>query len=466
MRKLFITFAAVLTLLSCCCAVGFANTEMDCSHNYFTTYIMEPTCEQDGMEYKTCQWCGDEVETTIPAIGHAFGEGYYADFSHEVRCERDGLLTKKCQNAGCYKKITQTVPATGHTFGEWRMDIEPTCSKSGRNIQDCQNEYCWEQNYETIPAIGHAFGPWGYKYEWQRPDCETEGTLTRVCQREGCSAWENQKASALGHDYRKSVKKAKKGSDGNSKKVCTICNDWEDYTAISAPNKIKLSSTAYTYNGKQRKPVVKVYNKNGSLISAKHYKVTYQKGRKNVGKYTVTVTFKSSSEKYTGKMTTSFKINPKPTSITSFTKGTETFTVKWKKVSSQVSGYQIRYSDYSDLSWGANYKTVKSFKTTKKKISNLWEDEKYYVQIRTYKIVNGKKYYSAWSKKKTVRTKAKPTYSSSSSDDDDGDSYYGTVYYTRTGECYHTHKCGNGTYMPTSLSTAISWGLRACQKCF
>lgn len=31
--------------------------------------------------------------------------------------------------------------------------------------------------------------------------------------------------------------------------------------------------------------------------------------------------------------------------------------------------------------------------------------KKYYVRIRTYKIVNGKKVYSAWSKAKSVKTK-------------------------------------------------------------
>lgn len=40
------------------------------------------------------------------------------------------------------------------------------------------------------------------------------------------------------------------------------------------------------------------------------------------------------------------------------------------------------------------------------------------------------------------------------------------VLYTRTGSKYHIRKCGNGTYMPCSLSEAKSWGLTACKKCF
>ncbi len=41
-----------------------------------------------------------------------------------------------------------------------------------------------------------------------------------------------------------------------------------------------------------------------------------------------------------------------------------------------------------------------------------------------------------------------------------------TVYVTRTGARYHTHKCGNGTYYAASRSSAIARGLTPCQKCF
>lgn len=41
-----------------------------------------------------------------------------------------------------------------------------------------------------------------------------------------------------------------------------------------------------------------------------------------------------------------------------------------------------------------------------------------------------------------------------------------TVYITRTGSKYHTHKCGNGTYFPAALSEAKSYGLTPCKKCF
>lgn len=41
-----------------------------------------------------------------------------------------------------------------------------------------------------------------------------------------------------------------------------------------------------------------------------------------------------------------------------------------------------------------------------------------------------------------------------------------TVLVTRTGSKYHTHKCGNGTYYPSTLSAAVARGLEPCKNCF
>ena len=73
-----------------------------------------------------------------------------------------------------------------------------------------------------------------------------------------------------------------------------------------------------------------------------------------------------------------------------------------------VSGYQIQYSTSSSMS---NAKSVKiSGKTSSSRtVKSLKNKKKYYVRIRTYRIVkvNGsnKTYYSKWSAKKTVTTK-------------------------------------------------------------
>ncbi|MBR1763701.1 MAG: fibronectin type III domain-containing protein, partial [Eubacterium sp.] len=81
------------------------------------------------------------------------------------------------------------------------------------------------------------------------------------------------------------------------------------------------------------------------------------------------------------------------------------FTAKWSKQATQTTGYQIQYATNSKFTKNKKTVTVKGTKTTSKTVSKLKAKKKYYVRVRTYKTVNGKKYYSGWSKAKTVTTK-------------------------------------------------------------
>lgn len=118
---------------------------------------------------------------------------------------------------------------------------------------------------------------------------------------------------------------------------------------------------------------------------------------------------KENGEKYYGEWTTITGVtNPENTSFNSLKSSkAKTFTAKWDKQSS-ATGYQIQYSTSSNFS---NAKTVKITKntSTSKTVSNLKSGKKYYVKIRTYKIVkvNGKSktVYSSWSKAMSVKVK-------------------------------------------------------------
>jgi len=54
-----------------------------------------------------------------------------------------------------------------------------------------------------------------------------------------------------------------------------------------------LTQTSYIYDGKVKNPAVKVYDSNAKLVSSKYYTVSKSSGRKNVGKYKYTITFKN-----------------------------------------------------------------------------------------------------------------------------------------------------------------------------
>ncbi|MBQ8980604.1 MAG: fibronectin type III domain-containing protein, partial [Eubacterium sp.] len=77
----------------------------------------------------------------------------------------------------------------------------------------------------------------------------------------------------------------------------------------------------------------------------------------------------------------------------------------WKKKTTNVNGYQVQCA--TNKKFTKNKKSVNITKnaTTKTTIKKLKGGKKYYIRIRTYKKINGKKYYGPWSKAKTVTTK-------------------------------------------------------------
>ena len=171
--------------------------------------------------------------------------------------------------------------------------------------------------------------------------------------------------------------------------------------ASTSKFKISLSGTSYTYNGKVKKPAVTVKDSANKKLSTANYTVTYQSGRKNVGKYKVTIKFKGN---YSGSKALYFNINPPKTTVSKLVAGKKSATVYITKKSAQVTGYQIQYATNKKFT-SAKTKTISSYKTTKVALSGLSAKKYYYVRVRTFKTVGGKHYYSGWSTLKYVKTK-------------------------------------------------------------
>lgn len=182
-------------------------------------------------------------------------------------------------------------------------------------------------------------------------------------------------------------------------KDTTVYAHWKQNVVEATPS-VKLSASTYTYNGKVKTPSVKV-SVNGTVLTKDNYSVSYGKGRKNVGKYTVKVTLKND---YAGSKTVSFKINPPKAAVKKLKKGKKSFTVYVKKQSKQTSGYQVQYSTSKTFK-SPKAKNLTSYKKTTLKVKKLKKHKKYYVRVRTYKKVGKAKYYSSWSSAKSVKTK-------------------------------------------------------------
>ena len=210
-----------------------------------------------------------------------------------------------------------------------------------------------------------------------------------------------EEETACVHETYQTIVPASLTGNGSINTICALCNTTISTKEVAYPKTISLSATSYTYSGGVRTPSVAVVDANGKTISGSSYTVSYATGRKNVGTYAVTITFKGN---YTGSKTLYFKILPKGTSLKSVAAGSKSFTAKWSKQATQTTGYQIQYSTSSKFS-GSKYCVVSKTGTVSKKIASLKSKKKYYVRIRTYKKVGSSYYYSGWSSAKAVKTK-------------------------------------------------------------
>lgn len=226
---------------------------------------------------------------------------------------------------------------------------------------------------------------------------KTEGTHCSVC---GEVIVKQDEIPALGHSFGdwEIVSKATCENAGELKRVCSVCGAEE---TKKDPATVTMSKNSFVYSGKVQKPVVVVKDSKGRIIPSAGYTITYSKGCKAVGKYALKLTFKGN---YRGTINRTYTIVPKATSISSVLSGKKTFTINWKKQTTESSGYEVQYATASSFK-GAKTVAVTSSKITSKKIAAVTSKRKYYVRVCAYKKVGNTKYYSAWSGVKTVVVK-------------------------------------------------------------
>ncbi len=94
-------------------------------------------------------------------------------------------------------------------------------------------------------------------------------------------------------------------------------------------------------------------------------------------------------------------IAPKLSSIES--NAAKKIKIKWNK-NDKISGYQIKWSTNKDFKQNCKTQNAPS-SATSATISTSKSKTKYYVKVRSYKTVNGKKVYSYWSNTLSVKSK-------------------------------------------------------------
>lgn len=181
-------------------------------------------------------------------------------------------------------------------------------------------------------------------------------------------------------------------------------DDYIEKTSIQYATASKIKDRAWT--GKRIKPTPTVKYQGRKLSKGTDYTLSY-KSNLNVGKAYVVIKGKGEFE---DSFMVTFNIIPKSPNIRAPKALKKGITVKWKSLTSKMSkkrveGYEAQACVSKKFNKKIYYGYAGGYKSTSCKINFLKAKKTYYVRVRSYRYINGKYYYSKWSKIKAVKTK-------------------------------------------------------------
>lgn len=164
--------------------------------------------------------------------------------------------------------------------------------------------------------------------------------------------------------------------------------------------KVVVRDRAYT--GKRLYPNnIKVWYNGKKLVRNRDYKVYYHRGT-NIGRYRVTI---RGIGRYTGRYRTWFHIVPRTPRFDRFHPYHRAFRVYWHRYNDRnYDGYQIRYSRDRNFRHYVHYRYFDRNYRHYYTFRHLRPNTRYYAQVRLYRDVHGKRYYSHWSRMRYVHT--------------------------------------------------------------
>lgn len=348
----------------------------------FTEELAAPTCKNEGLaiEYKVCKFCKNKF--------YIKADGKLTTAKSQAKQNIVPKLNHTFKYTVSPKQSYQDVGDKDFTENDFKVDYECTACK-GENVYDAKAKPVKAElvaDKTDTPKFNCTVGSRTYKVTYEFTDYTKKnadgsyatGTADQeVTVKYYPAQWDEHKYGAYVRDE-DSVVKATCTKDGsyNMVKICSVCGDKVVYATIP------VSAT-----GKHTAAAAKKEN----VVAA-----TTKKG----GSYDLVVRCADCGKVLSKKHKTTAKIVVKASKVTKATN------VKGKKAkitvkkAASVTGYQIQYGTKK------NFKGAKSVKTkaTTKTVSKLAK-KKYYVRVRTYKVVSGKTYYSSWSGAKTVTIK-------------------------------------------------------------
>lgn len=320
---------------------------------------------------------------------------YTSAVTKAATCGEKGIKTYTC--SGCKHSYTEEISATGkHTGGTATCKDKAKCT-----------------------VCGKAYGALSSAHKYSTANCIEKAKCT-LCGKE------TGKLNSKKHKELKklSAKAATYKSTGlTAGEKCTACGK------ITVAQKKTDKLTVGTVKG-LKLSAVKLEKGTGSSLTLKWSNVkdaekyeVYQyvskkwKRIKRTSKTSFKVEKLKANKSYKFKVravvdgvkgefskTLTAKTVPLETSLT-LKAGKKSLTASWKTVDN-VTGYEVVYSTSKKFSKKTTKTvTIKKQKTKKTTIKNLKKGKKYYVKLRAYKTVGGKRIYGGYSSVKTVKVK-------------------------------------------------------------
>ena len=323
------------TVMMTCVRCGSAKNQAVAARGHQKVYdvVTPPTCTAPGTSSGAhCAVCGKELEKagTIPPTGHTVAA---QDVLQAPTCTTAGRARGHCSVCGVQQEVS--LPALGHDFEtKWTVDKAPTCTAQGEQSHHCTR--CGKrQNVTVLPRKGHTVVADKGKAATCLKDGKTAGSHCSLC---GKVLQAQTKLKATGHQSQTVRTPATLKNNGKIVQTCKRCGKTLGKEKILRVKSIKLAQGRCAFDGKQKTPAVVVKDARGNPLKEKRdYTVSWEKGRKKIGVYAATVTFRRN---YAGEKKLRLQIVPrKPTGLDAAQSSTA-ITLSWQKVGG-ASGYAV-----------------------------------------------------------------------------------------------------------------------------
>ena len=335
-----------------------------------------------------CEKCGEEFNTFEESpcydTEHDFGDVDWdeIDCIHTATCKKCGYKEKgyhdygdvDWNNVDCKHPAICKICGYKNGYHDWKSIEEylnPSHSCYIYRGEKC--EVCGKQELDDKPSVHHSAWTFVQVTPQTNKKC---GTYRMYC--EDCGEYITKTATLHTGEW------VFDENEGKYVMTCTRCGDRVSYDEMRPEEIIPGGSTGGSTGG----------GGGGGFVPAPAPEDTDKKDDDK------------KPETKPSETTPAPSISKKPaTVVASKPQAKQKAVVVTWKPAKNVDGYEVQVA--TDKKFKKNKKSVKinKKKAKKKTVKNLKKNKKYYVRVRSYKIVNGKKVYGKWSKVKAVKTK-------------------------------------------------------------